>query len=157
MRLPRHIGALVALFALAAAALYPFCSLAFRCGCVAMGLGGDVHCNVHRPVGPHCPWCEHAWLGTAGLVLTLLAQATFYLSVFRRSRSELTAGFAALLAFPVAALLAAFLTWLPTDYPHFLGLDARSRVGLPDGPVRCLRPEAVLPRAEGNVAPAGPP
>ncbi len=157
MKLPRHFGAALLICALAALALYPFCGLAFRCGCVAMGMGGEAHCNVHRPVGPHCPWCEHAGLGTVGLVLTLLAQAMVYARVFRRSRSEATAGFAAALAFPLAALLAAFLTWLPTDYPHFLGHESRRRIGLPAGPIRCLRPEAVLPRAEGPMAPARSP
>ena len=43
-------------------------------------------------------------------------------------------GVAALVALPAAAVLAGFLTWLPTDYPHFLAKDARPRLGLPSGP-----------------------
>jgi len=138
--LPRHAAAAVALFGLAAAALYPFCGLAFRCGCVAMGMGGAAHCNIHASAGAHCPWCEHAWLGMVGLFLTLAAQGLLYRAVFRRSRSEATSGFAAAFAFPPAALLAALLTWLPTDYPHFLALGARASLGLPAGPIRCVRP-----------------
>ena len=136
----RHFLAAIALLALAGAALYPFCGLAFRCGCEAMWMGAAEHCNIHAAVGPHCPWCEHAWLGTVGLVLTLVAQGLLYGTVFRRSRSAVTAGFAAALAFPAAALLAAFLTWLPTDYPHFLTHGLRATLGLPAGPLRCVRP-----------------
>jgi hypothetical protein len=136
----RHGASALALFGLATAALYPFCGLAFRCGCVAMGWGGAERCNVHGSAGPHCPWCEHPGLGTVGLLLTLSAQGLVYLGGFRRSASAATATFAAALAFPLAALLAAFLTWLPTDYPHFLAKGARASLGMPAGPVRCVRP-----------------
>jgi hypothetical protein len=137
----RHLIAAVVLCALAAAALYPFCGLVFGCGCTAMGLGGDLHCNVHRPWGPHCPWCEHPALGTMGLLLTLAGQGLVYVKVWRRARSAATAGAAAVLAFPLAALLAALVTWLPTDYPDFLGRATRRAWGLPPGPIRCVRPE----------------
>jgi hypothetical protein len=136
----RHGVAALALFGLAAAALYPFCGFAFRCGCVAMGMGAAEHCNIHASAGAHCPWCEHPSLGMVGLFLTLAAQGFLYRTVFRRSASAATATFAAALAFPLAALLAALLTWLPTDYPHFLVDGARAALGLPAGPVRCVRP-----------------
>ena len=69
------------------------------------------------------------------------------------------AGFAAALAFPLAALLSAFLTWLPTDYPHFLAREARRTLRLPDGPVRCISRVMTLPRADGAglPRPAGEP
>jgi hypothetical protein len=136
----RHLLPAIALFALAGVALYPFCGLVFRCGCVAMGLGAAAHCNVHAPLGPHCPWCEHAWLGTVGLLVTLALQGLLYRGVFQRSRSPVTAGFAAALAFPLAASVAALLTWLPTDYPHFVGHGTRAALGLPAGPIHCVRP-----------------
>jgi hypothetical protein len=136
----RHLPAAVAAGVVAGVFLYPLCGLAFRCGCEMMWMAAAEHCNVHRPVGPHCPWCEHAALGTLGFVLTLALQAFAYLYTWRRSRSAIAAGFAALLTLPAAAVLAAFLTWLPTDYPHFLVYDVRPRLGLPDGPVRCVRP-----------------
>jgi hypothetical protein len=148
--LARHGAAFVALSLLASLALYPFCGYVFGCGCVMTGMGGATHCNVHRAFGPHCPWCEHSVLGSLGLVSTLAVQAAVYLLVFRRARSSATAGFAAALIFPPAALLGAFLTWLPTDYPHFLGRETRRAWGLPDGPIRCVRPEPALPRAESG-------
>lgn len=136
----RHLLPAFALFALAGVALYPFCGFLFRCGCMAMGMGGAAHCNVHASAGPHCPWCEHAWLGTAGLVLTLAFQGALYGGVFRRSRSAATAAFSAAVAFPLAASVAALLTWLPTDYPHFLRHGTRAALGLPAGPIPCVRP-----------------
>lgn len=148
----RHVIAALVLCGLAAAVLYPFCGLVFRCGCTAMWLTSAAHCNVHRPTGPHCPWCEHPGLGTVGLVLTLVFQGLLYMTAFRRSRSAAASGFAAMLFFPLAALLAALLTWLPTDYPHFMGRETRRSLGLPDGPVRCVRPEPAVPRAETGEA-----
>jgi hypothetical protein len=153
----RHVVAALVLCALAAAALYPFCGLVFRCGCTAIWMTAASHCNVHHATGPHCPWCEHPGLGTVGLFLTLVIQALLYVTVLQRSRSAATAGFASVLSFPPAALLAALLTWLPTDYPHFLGQDARRTLGLPDGPLRCVRPEPPPPRAEAEaLAGSGP-
>ena len=73
------------------------------------------------------------------MVLTLVAQGLLYGVVFRRARSPVTAGVAAALAFPLAASLAAFLTWLPTDYPHFLGHGTRAALGIPAGPIHCVR------------------
>jgi len=136
----RHLLAVIALCALAGVALYPFCGFVFRCGCVSMWMGAAARCNVHAAMGPHCPWCEHALLGTAGMVLTLAGQGLLYGAVFWRARSSVTAGLAAALAFPLAAALAAFLTWLPTDYPHFLQHGTRAALGLPAGPIHCVRP-----------------
>jgi hypothetical protein len=40
------------------------------------------------------------------------------------------------------------LLWLPTDHPHFILRDARSRLGLPAGPISCQPlPGAPLPEA----------
>jgi hypothetical protein len=153
-----HLLAGALLTALTTIAVYPLCGLAFRCGCLMVGLGGADRCNVHQPMGPHCPWCEHAWLGTAGMVLTLLFQGLVYLLIFNRARSSAAAGFASVLALPPAAALAAFLTWLPTDYPHFLARETRRTLGLPNGPIRTVVPAPPpLPRAEGPAAvPSGP-
>lgn len=146
-----HLPAALVVGVVAIVFLYPLCGLAFRCGCEAMWMRAAEHCNVHRPGGPHCPWCEHVALGGMGFVLTLALQASAYVYAWRRSRSGLAAGFAALLALPLAAVLAAFLTWLPTDYPHFLANDLRPQLGLPAGPIRCVRPALFLPRAEGHA------
>ena len=46
----------------------------------------------------------------------------------------------AIAALPLAALLAGALTFLLTDYPHFLLHDARARTGIPEGPVTTRAP-----------------
>jgi hypothetical protein len=120
--------------------LYPLCAVVFRCGCETPWAAAAQNCNVHRPSGPHCPWCENGALGTAGLVLILALQAVAYAYTWRRFRSGLAAFFAGLVALPAAAVLAAGVTWLLTDYPHFLARDLRPALGLANGPVRCVRP-----------------
>ena len=115
----------------------PFCALLHRCGCVAPWLGGEVHCNVHAPSGPHCPWCEHPILGAAALGLTLTAQAGVFASARRRGASLSAAAVASAASLPVAIAGVALLLWLPTDYPHLLVRGARARLGIPSGPVPC--------------------
>ena len=44
---------------------------------------------------------------------------------------------AALVALPLLSVAGGALAWLPTDYPHFLAENARSRLGLPAGPIPC--------------------
>ena len=36
-----------------------FCAAVFRCGCVSLWRGADVHCNIHTAGVHHCPWCAH--------------------------------------------------------------------------------------------------
>jgi hypothetical protein len=84
---------------------YPLCGWLFRCGCVSLWGGAADHCNVHLAQAFHCPWCEHPGLGALGFALLF------------------------------AALLAGGLTFLLTDYPHFLVTGARERIGLPPGPI----------------------
>jgi hypothetical protein len=138
--LRRHALPLVLLAVLAGLALYPACGRLFACGCEAPWSGADARCNVHAREGAHCPWCRHRGLGAAGLALTLGGQAAVYAGVRARSRSAAAGTFAGLLAFPPAATLAAFLTWLPSDYPHFLMPGLRHQLGLPGGPVSCHTP-----------------
>ena len=56
----------------------------------------------------------------------------------RRGAAWWSAAAASLAAFAPLALLAGMLTWLPTDYPHFLMRHARQRLGLPEGPISCV-------------------
>ncbi|MFI4945105.1 MAG: hypothetical protein ACHP85_17695, partial [Burkholderiales bacterium] len=75
-------------------------------------------------------------LGGVSAVLMLGGQ----LLVFRLALGRLGlagAAGAALVALPLAAVVAGGIAWLPTDYPHFLVHDARARLGLPAGPIHC--------------------
>jgi hypothetical protein len=83
----------------------------------------------------HCPWCEHPSLLLGVMALTLGGQAAVVLRASRRSAGLAVA--AALVSLPLLGTTAAFLAWLPTDYPHFLVRDARRRLGLPGGPISC--------------------
>jgi len=82
--------------------------------------------------------CEHSSLGNVAYAGTLLGQGLVLRALLRRGRSPLVAGIAASAALLPAVVLAGALVWLPTDYPHFLGENARSRLGLPAGPIRCV-------------------
>lgn len=124
--------------AFTALALYPLCAILHRCGCRAPWAGGAAVCNVRNATGPHCPWCEHPALGGVATLGTLGAQGLVFRALRRRGRSSWIAGVGATLALPPAVLLAGALAWLPTDYPHFLGEDTRSRWGLPNGPIRSV-------------------
>jgi hypothetical protein len=133
---------LVAAAALTGVLYVPLCHVLHLCGCAPLWADADAHCNVRAAQGAHCPWCEHWGLGAAALGVTLAGQAAVFGAVDRRTRRPALAGAAAALAlFPLLSLAAA-LTWLPTDYPHFLVRDARDRIGLPSGPIRCVVPPA---------------
>lgn len=127
-----------AVLAITAVALYPLCAILHRCGCRAPGQGGAAACNVRNESGPHCPWCEHPALGGAATLGTVGAQGLVFRALRRSGRSARTAGLGAILALPPAVVLAGALAWLPTDYPHFLGEDTRSRWGVPNGPIRSV-------------------
>ena len=132
----RKYGAFLAVAALTAALLTPLCGLLYRCGCAPPWSEGQGRCNVQRPEGPHCPWCEHQALGALAAALTLGGQALVFRAVRRRSATA-TAALVAALALPPITIVAGALTWLPTNYPHFLVEDARARMGLPEGPIPC--------------------
>jgi hypothetical protein len=115
----------------------PLCGLSFRCGCEPLWASGYTHCNVGREGEPHCPWCEQPTLGAVGGGLTLLVQSAAFAFLRRRGGSRLRAAFVALVLLPPAFFASAGLTWLATDYPHLFGQDARSRLGVPPGPLHC--------------------
>jgi len=109
----------------------PLCGFVHRCGCRMT----EARCNIANETGPHCPWCQHRALAGAVLGTILVAQAGAAWALRKRAPSRQAAG--ALAAFPVAGVLASALAWLPTDYPHFLVLDARAKLHLGDGPIGC--------------------
>ena len=119
--------------------LYPLCDSMFLCGCETMWGGAATHCNVHATHGAHCPWCDHLGLGAFGLLLTLAGQGAVFALVRRRRGSVLAATLVAVIALPPAVLLSAGVSWLVTDYPHFLVENARGRLGVPAGPLATVR------------------
>ena len=130
----RKPGPFLVVALLTAVLLAPLCGLLHCCGCTALWSGGEARCNVHLPSGPHCPWCEHRLLGAAAAALILGGQAVVFRFMRQRSGTAL-AMVVAILALAPVGVLAGAVAWLPTDYPHFLVLDARTRLGLPKGPI----------------------
>jgi hypothetical protein len=117
--------------------LHPLCNAMFRCGCAPAWAGAAEHCNIRAAAGPHCPWCAHRGLGALGLVATLGGPVLVLVAARRLGAWERT--LAALAAIPLAAVLAGVLTFVASDYPHFLARNARSRLGLPAGPASTSR------------------
>jgi len=147
--------ALLVTAALTSLLLLPLCDVLHRCGCRASFLGGRTHCNVHQASGPRCPWCAHPLLGTAAVPLTLLGQSLVYRAARRRRLGVVSATAAAAASLPVVLLPVAAVLWLPTDYPDFLVSEARSRLGLPAGPIACGSARPAVPETAGRGAAEG--
>jgi len=109
----------------------PFCGLVHRCGCRF----SESRCNISNETGPHCPWCEHRALGVAVLAGVLLTESAVAWAT--RKKPLATQGAAVAFSLPVAGFVLSALAWLPTDYPHFVVLEARSMLHLPSGPIAC--------------------
>lgn len=121
---------------------YPLCGFMFRCGCVSLWGDAADHCNIHLSGAFHCPWCEHVGLGALGFAVMIAGQALVFALVRRRGGSLRASTLSGVAALPLAALLAGGLTFLLTDYPHFLAHGARERIGLPPGPFSTRAPQA---------------
>jgi hypothetical protein len=129
--------ALAAVVIATAVLFLPLCGFLHRCGCQAPGAGGATHCNVRNARGPHCPWCEHPALGGGVAAGTVGGPLAAFWGV-RRRRGPLEGALAALLVLPISLAASGTLAWLATDYPHFVVEEARSRLGIPNGPLRCV-------------------
>jgi hypothetical protein len=133
-----------------ALALYPLCAVLHLCGCVAPWWGGAASCNVHVP-GPHCPWCEYPALGAAATITILAGQGAAFWRWWKPRRSILAGFLASALALLPSVVAAGAVLWLLTDYPHFLALDARGRLAVPSGPLKCVsKPAAATPCCGGS-------
>ena len=132
----RKALAFAAVAGVSAVLLTPICGMLHRCGCRAPWAGGDSYCNAKAASGPHCPWCEHRVLGGIAAAGIVGGQLLVFGLVLRRAGTPAAAG-AALVALPLLSVALGGLLWLATDYPHFLAHDARSRLGLPPGPLHC--------------------
>jgi hypothetical protein len=132
------LGVFLALATATGVALLPLCGVLHRCGCRAPWAGGESHCNVHNSEGPHCPWCEHRALGGLAAAGTIGGQGLAFLLVRRRGGPLRRSALAAVGVLPVSLLVSGAAAWLLTDYPHFLVENARERLGVPKGPLRCV-------------------
>jgi hypothetical protein len=141
----RSLAALAAVLVVSVLAYMPFCALVHRCGCSWPWAGADAACNVHHASGPHCPWCEHQALGAAAGLGILGGQSLLFHRLRRRGFSVAASALGAAASFVVIAPLAAALLWIPTDYPHLFRHDARTRLGLPAGPVHCVPRRGTIP------------
>jgi hypothetical protein len=63
-------------------------------------------------------------------VFTLGGQAVVLAWRRRKGASPVGAAFSSAASLPLVIVVVGFLLWLPTDYPHFLLRDARSKLGL---------------------------
>jgi hypothetical protein len=117
---------------------YPLCDGLHRCGCALPWSGGEAACNVHLRSGPHCPWCEHRLLGAGAFAAIVAVQWSVFAVATRRGAKPARAALLAAVSLAAAGPLVGALAWTATDYPHFLVRDARQRLGLPAGPLRCV-------------------
>jgi hypothetical protein len=147
MRRWASLGVFLALATATGVALLPLCGVLHRCGCRAPWAGGESRCNVHDAEGPHCPWCEHKALGGLAAAGTIGGQGVAFLLVRRRGGSVGRSTLAAVGALPVTLLVSGGAAWLLTDYPHFAFENARERLGVAKGPLRC-----VVARPKGGAA-----
>ena len=154
MRKWAPLGVFLALAAATSVALLPLCGVLHRCGCRAPWAGGASRCNVHNSQGPHCPWCEHRALGGLAAAGTIGGQGLAFLWVRRRGAPLGRSALAAVGALPVTLLVSGAAAWLLTDYPHFVVEDARARLRIPAGPLRCV---VAGPIAGGRCCPGGQP
>ncbi len=154
MRRWAPLGLFLALAAVTGVALLPLCGVLHRCGCRAPWAGGESLCNVRNAVGPHCPWCEHRALGGLAAAGTIGGQGLAFLLVRRRGGSAGRCALAAAGVLPLSLLASGGAAWLLTDYPHFVVENARERLGVPKGPLRCVvtAPQAGAPCCSGRRA-----
>jgi hypothetical protein len=129
--------------------LYPLCAILHRCGCVGPWSGGAALCNVHQASGPHCPWCEYPAVGALATLGLVALQGIAFRKVWARRRRLMPSVLASVAVLPPALFLTGAAAWLLTDYPHFLALDTRTRLGVPPGPLHCVKPPPVPPPSCG--------
>ena len=58
----KHVAFLLAL-AVTGIFFVDWCAVVSQCGCLSLWNGNATYCNIHAPMGPHCPWCAHPLAG----------------------------------------------------------------------------------------------
>lgn len=109
---PLKAAMYLGVFAFTAAFAINFCGMLFQCGCESPWFGAADHCNIHQPVGPHCPWCTHGGMGFVfSMVPVFVTQAW---AVFRGGEwSWKTRLVIALASFPVVGgILGGIVGWI---------------------------------------------
>jgi hypothetical protein len=92
-----------------------FCTAVFRCGCVSLWRGADVHCNIHNTGLHHCPWCAHGMMAPVipwGLIMAAQAAVSYW----PRRMSTAVRLAAAAATFPVAGGIVAVWYGLAAGY-----------------------------------------
>ncbi|HEY3131685.1 MAG TPA: hypothetical protein VGL91_19680 [Acidobacteriota bacterium] len=107
--------------AVAIATVTWLCGQMFHCGCAFTE--GMRYCNVHRPMGPRCPWCSSSfWVFNLAFGAVLAATAATIFAALKSMRPSLWVGL------PVG--LASYILWvnlmglffaLLFQYPIFYG------------------------------------
>lgn len=88
------------------------CAWVFRCGCSSWWAGAADSCNIHMAGMKHCPWCTHYPALAYGLILAPQLAISFWPGTwFWLMRLA-----AAMVAFPVAGVIAAAVWGYATGY-----------------------------------------
>ena len=90
------------------------CAVIYQCGCTFVWAGGNQHCNIHQPIGKHCPWCSignGGFTAVLGVIVLAQALAAFILPFNWPARLG-----AAIAAFPVVGAIEALIVGLVKGY-----------------------------------------
>lgn len=69
------------------------CNAIYQCGCQSLWAGAASQCNIHRPIGPHCPWCAlPAWMSACMAGSIVLLQAVVLYRIRRLILALIVAG-----------------------------------------------------------------
>ena len=107
----------VFLLALAVTGIFfvDWCAVVFQCGCLSLWNGNATYCNIHAPMGPHCPWCAHPLAG--GGIAFGAAVVAQWAAVYRTSTSSFMNRLVlAIVALPLASGLVALVQRFVWEY-----------------------------------------
>lgn len=117
------------LFILLSIFLLPMCGLIFQCGCSYLWSGRELHCNIHDPETPNCPWCISPFHNQAlstlvqmipfVVILSCIITAT-HISRKKLGRSYVKQLSAGIIAGLIAMLAVAWIYAKIYHYPFFI-------------------------------------
>ena len=110
----KHVAFLLAL-AVTGIFFVDWCAVVSQCGCLSLWNGNATYCNIHAPMGPHCPWCAHPLAG--GGIAFGAAVVAQWAAVYRTSTSSFMNRLVpAIVAFPLASGLVALVQRFVWEY-----------------------------------------